>query len=312
QRARAARELALEDFVLEAIVAIFLSFAKANDGSEAGYQRRKGLLRDIVVGFAEELAALGVADDDVAAARFDEHWGGDFAGEGAFFAPRDVLAADGDVAALCDFRGGGDCGERRSDHDVAMSAIFDERQKCGEEGTRLGEGFVHLPVAGDDGTAHANSETETAKNGEKDNAETLRAQRNRREEDESFVGEGFDAGEFGAGQKFEGGAATGGDVRNFVGYTGLMDGGDRIASADNGGCTRCGCGSNGFCDCERASGEGRHFEDAHGTVPDDGFGFGDFGGVGGTCFRADIESHLISRSRGDVDCFGGSVGLEFG
>src|SRR6267378_323618 len=38
---------------------------------------------------------------------------------------------------------------------------------------------------------------------DKDNAETLRTQRFRREKRESFVGESFDAGEFASGEKFE-------------------------------------------------------------------------------------------------------------
>src|ERR1700674_2824660 len=46
----------------------------------------------------------------------------------------------------------------------------------------------------------------------KDNAETVRTQRFRREKRESFVGEGFDAGEFASGEKFEGCAAASGDV----------------------------------------------------------------------------------------------------
>src|SRR5260370_32687406 len=46
----------------------------------------------------------------------------------------------------------------------------------------------------------------------KDNAETLRSQRFRREERESFVSQGFDAGEFASGEKFERRAAAGGDV----------------------------------------------------------------------------------------------------
>src|SRR6202140_243594 len=46
----------------------------------------------------------------------------------------------------------------------------------------------------------------------KDNAETLRTQRFRRESRESFVGEGFDTGKFASGEKFESRAAAGRDV----------------------------------------------------------------------------------------------------
>jgi len=38
-----------------------------------------------------------------------------------------------------------------------------------------------------------------------------------------LVGQGFDAGEFFAFQEFEAGSAAGGDVGDFVGYSGLVD-----------------------------------------------------------------------------------------
>src|SRR5712692_3342956 len=66
---------------------------------------------------------------------------------------------------------------------------------------------------------------------EKDNAETLRTQRKRREERRSFVGEGFDAGEFASAEKFKGGAAAGGDVGDFVRDAGLMNRGYGVAAA---------------------------------------------------------------------------------
>src|SRR5262249_48552614 len=116
----------------------------------------------------------------------------------------------------------------------------------------------------------------------------------------------------GAAEEFKRGAAAGGDMRDFAGDAGLMDGGDGIATADNGSCARGGGGRDGFCDFEGAFGEGGHFEDTHGAVPDDGFASGDFCGVGGDCFWTDVEAHLIGRSGGDVDGFGASVGFEFG
>src|SRR2546427_9888567 len=58
---------------------------------------------------------------------------------------------------------------------------------------------------------------------DKDNAETLRTLRFRREKRESFVGEGFDAGEFASGEKFERRAPAGGDMGNLVRDAGLMD-----------------------------------------------------------------------------------------
>src|SRR5216683_4282944 len=127
--------------------------------------------------------------------------------------------------------------------------------------------FRSFPVAGDYAASHVKASKER-----EDNAETLRTQRVRREEGESFVGEGLDAGEFASAEKFEGGAATGGDMRDFVGDAGLMDGGDGVTAADDGGGAAAGGGGDGSCHFERALREGGHFEDAHGTVPDDRLG----------------------------------------
>jgi len=47
-----------------------------------------------------------MADDDVAAAGFSKHGRGNFTSEGAFLAPGDVLAGDGDAGAFRSFDGG--------------------------------------------------------------------------------------------------------------------------------------------------------------------------------------------------------------
>src|SRR6184192_3375818 len=56
-------------------------FAYTDNGSETSGERRFRFLGDSFFRVAKELAALGVTDDDVAAARFDEHASGDFTGE---------------------------------------------------------------------------------------------------------------------------------------------------------------------------------------------------------------------------------------
>src|SRR6267378_4627017 len=126
QRTRATGELPAENFLRQASVAVFLRFTQTNDGSQAGIERDQRLLGDVIVRFTEELAALGVADDDVAAAGLGEHRGGDFAGEGAFLTPGDVLARDGDVGAFRCLGSRGDGGERRRDDDVAVPGVCDQ------------------------------------------------------------------------------------------------------------------------------------------------------------------------------------------
>src|SRR6266852_3259979 len=124
---------------------------------------------------------------------------------------------------------------------------------------------------------------------DRDNAEKLRTQRVRREKWESFVGQGFDAGEFASAKKLEGGAAAGGDVRNLVRDAGLMDRGDGVTATDDGSGAAAGGGGDGFGHFERALRESGHFEYAHGTVPDDGLGGSNFLAIGVDGLGTDIE-----------------------
>src|SRR5258708_6478010 len=115
-----------------------------------------------------------------------------------------------------------------------------------------------------------------------------RTQEAHREARRSFVGEGFNAGEFASAEKFEGGAAAGGDVGNLIRNSGLVDGGDGIAASDDGGGTSAGGGRDGFCHFERALRKRGHFEYAHRAVPDDSFGGGNFLSIGVHGFRTYI------------------------
>ena len=85
-----------------------------------------------------------------------------------------------------------------------------------------------------------------------------------------LVGQGFDAGQLLAFEELEAGAAAGGDVGDLVGYAGLVDGGDRVAAADDGGggLVR----RNRLGDGVGADGEARELEDAGRAVPHDGAG----------------------------------------
>src|SRR5882724_4532400 len=148
QRAGTAAELAGENLLSKAGVTVLLGFSQANYGSEAAVQSHQCLLGDVVIGFTKKLAALGVADDDVAAAGFGKHGSGNFAGEGAFFAPGDVLASDGDAGAFRGFDRSAYCGERGGDDNVAVLCAGDERKERGEKRASVRERFVHFPVTG--------------------------------------------------------------------------------------------------------------------------------------------------------------------
>ena len=144
-----ALELAVEHLLGLAGFALGERFANADDRLEAGGKGGAELASDRFVGFAEKLAALGVADDDARAARFDEHRRGDFAGERALRLPVEILRGDRDGRAARGFDGGGERGEPRRDDDAAMRGAGDERQKRAEKPSRFRPGLEHLPVAGD-------------------------------------------------------------------------------------------------------------------------------------------------------------------
>src|SRR5205814_1176148 len=133
QRAGTAAELPAENLFGKASVTVFLRFSEADDGSEAARQRHQGLLGDIVIRLTKKLAALGVADDDVAAAGFGKHGSGNFACEGAFLAPGHVLTGDGDAGAFRGFDRSSYCSERRGDDNVAVLRAGNERKERGEK-----------------------------------------------------------------------------------------------------------------------------------------------------------------------------------
>src|SRR5208282_261436 len=68
---------------------------------------------------------------------------------------------------------------------------------------------------------------------------------------------------------------------------------------------------HGLGDLERATGKGRHFENSHGAVPDDGSGGCDFIGKHFDRLRADIERHhVIGDGLAPADDFGQGAGFD--
>src|ERR1019366_4385658 len=118
-----------------------------------------------------------------------------------------------------------------------------------------------------------------------------------------LVAKRFYPGQFLAFQKFQRGAAAGGNVSDLVGYAGGFDGGYGISAAYN----RSGSGivRDGLGNLESAFGKRRQFENAHGTIPDDGAGARYFFGKCLDGFGADVECHHVGRD-------GLAVANEFG
>src|ERR1019366_6669421 len=86
-------------------------------------------------------------------------------------------------------------------------------------------------------------------------------------------------------------AAAGGNMGDLVGDAGGLYRGHGISAAHDG--DRSGIFRHSLRDLERASGKGRHFENAHGAVPDDGAGGCDFIAKRFDRLRADIERHHV-------------------
>src|SRR5262249_8746857 len=72
-------------------------------------------------------------------------------------------------------------------------------------------------------------------------------------------------------QELQRGPAARGNMRNFGAHTGRLDGLFAISAADHARGSRFGYG---LCEGDRSFVEWRLFEDAHGSVPNYGFGFG--------------------------------------
>ena len=102
------------------------------------------------VSFVIILAALGVADDDILGAGLLNHLGGDLSGIGTVVLVMASLGADGDMAVFEQTDSRLDVGGGDTEHHVAPLALGHNRLDLLSKCLGLGEGVVHLPVAGDD------------------------------------------------------------------------------------------------------------------------------------------------------------------
>ena len=126
------------------------ALAHTDDGEQAGVDGGVDLLVDGEVGLVIILAALGVADDDVLGAGLLDHLSGDLTGVSAVILIVAGLSADGDVAVLEQADGGLDVGGGHTQHHVAPLAAGHDGLELLSKSLGLGQGVVHLPVAGDD------------------------------------------------------------------------------------------------------------------------------------------------------------------
>ena len=101
-----------------AALALILELPDASDHAQAGLERVLGAQADGLVGLAEELPPLGVADDRALDAELHEHRCRDLAGERALALPVHVLRGHRDIGAGEHLNGGSERDVRRADDNV--------------------------------------------------------------------------------------------------------------------------------------------------------------------------------------------------
>src|SRR4029453_10316289 len=120
---------------------LFLELADARDHAQARLERVLGPHPHGLIGLAEVLPALRVADDRAPDAELEQDQRRDLAGEGTVVGPVDVLGVD--RVAARDTRA--ERSERWAKHRIDAVG---RRERCAELAGRAGS-FEHLPVAGD-------------------------------------------------------------------------------------------------------------------------------------------------------------------
>ena len=130
--ANPARELRRQDLFGLPRFTLLQALADADDGSQPGFDRGRGLLENRLVGFAEILAAFAMADDHPAASGGNQHGRGNLAGIGAFLEPEQVLRTDADVRAARSVDRRGDIHERGADYDFRMGFLSQSLHQRGQ------------------------------------------------------------------------------------------------------------------------------------------------------------------------------------
>ena len=100
QSAQSIANLPAHHFQRLARIALGQRFPHANNRFQTARNGRASFLFHGLVGFAEELTALGMADDGVGAAGIQKHPDRNFAGECALIVPINILSGDRDARTL--------------------------------------------------------------------------------------------------------------------------------------------------------------------------------------------------------------------
>ena len=261
-RGQVGLQLALQHRLGLVGVARLLALADAEDRLEAGGERRRHLARQRLVGLAEVLAALGVAEDDRVDVELDQHRRRDLAGEGARVLLVHVLR--GDLARRC----------RSERSTTALRAV---------NGGQMTTSCWVAAIRGSSASTKAAASATVLCIFQLAAMYGRAAQASRKR---------LHSRQLLSLQQLQRRSSSGREPVHLLSEAELVQRGDRVAAADHG---RPGRRGDRLGDGAGAGGEGLQLEGAHRPVPEHGAGGGDRLGVGGGGARADVEPHPAVR-----------------
>src|SRR5207244_2512580 len=154
-------ELPIERPQRRAAVTLLERLSDADDRRQLRRDGGRQLAVHGLVGLSEQASALGVPDDHVLRARFLDHPGADFAGEGPLPIPMKILGRDADGGPVRRVGRRAHRGERRRDDDLDVVHRIRQLAELLDERDRLLDGLVHLPVRGEEGCSHLSGNAAT-------------------------------------------------------------------------------------------------------------------------------------------------------
>src|SRR6266403_658963 len=112
---------------------LLFALSNADDRDKSRVERCYGFLQHTLVAFAKILTAFAVTDNHVRATGRPDPGPGNFTGKGTLLCPVQILRADLYARSASRSDRSNQVQERRTDYDLAMSGVLDQRTKRLEE-----------------------------------------------------------------------------------------------------------------------------------------------------------------------------------
>src|SRR5713226_952052 len=157
QPVESANDLLADDAFGVTQIALLQGFSDAHDDRQSRRQSRVSLATDHFVCLGKVLAPFRVSDDYVRASRIPQHESCDLAGKRAFLLfSRAVLGGNLDIRSFQTISDALQSRKHRSDDDITVVRVSDERLQSDRHGDRVTHGLEHFPVSGDYRFTHDN------------------------------------------------------------------------------------------------------------------------------------------------------------